>query len=124
MIESYKHVMSNYVTFSGRIDRKTYWLYVLTYVIIIIIASILDSILGFAPYEGSGPIGAIVGLVHFLPSLAAGFRRLHDIGKSAWWYLIILIPLIGILVLLFFHIQRGEDGANRFGADPRGSVAA
>lgn len=123
MIDSYLDVMRNYATFSGRIARKDYWLYILVYFIIVVIAGILDNILGIG-MEGGGPISGIVGLVHLIPSLAAGFRRLHDIDKSAWWYLIILIPLIGWIVLLIFHVQRGTNGPNQYGADPLSGTAA
>ncbi|WP_367198843.1 DUF805 domain-containing protein [Amorphus sp. 3PC139-8] len=123
MIDSYLKVMSNYVTFSGRLMRKDYWLYILTYFIIMVVANIIDGLIGYG-YDGDGLIAGLVALIHFLPSLAAGFRRLHDIDRTAWWYLIILIPVIGWLVILFFHIQPGTVGANRFGQDPRETEAA
>ena len=42
-------------------------------------------------------------------------RRLHDIDRTGWWLLIVLVPIIGLLVLLWFYVQRGTPGANRFG---------
>jgi uncharacterized membrane protein YhaH (DUF805 family) len=45
-------------------------------------------------------------------------RRLHDLDRTGWWYLLILIPVLGALVLLFFFVQRGTVGGNRFGPDP------
>jgi len=48
-------------------------------------------------------------------------RRLHDMGRSGWWLLIGLVPLIGIVVLLIWYVSRGQDGMNRFGSDPRGT---
>ena len=53
-----------------------------------------------------------------IPSIAVLVRRLHDTGKSAWWLLLLLIPLIGAPVLLLFTISKGADGENRYGADP------
>lgn len=125
MIDSYLGVMRNYVTFSGRISRKNYWLYVLTYILIMIVAGIIDGLLGFGWMDGTyyDPVSNLVSLVHLLPSLAAGFRRLHDIGRSAWWYLIVLVPLVGMIVLLVFHVQRGDRGPNAYGPDPLGGVA-
>jgi uncharacterized membrane protein YhaH (DUF805 family) len=119
MIDSYLGVMRNYVTFSGRIARSDYWWYVLAYFILLVIGGIIDGVLGFNWDEGStGPVAGLVSLVHILPSLAAGFRRLHDIGRTAWWYLIILVPLVGMIVLFVFHVQRGERGPNVYGPDP------
>ena len=65
-------------------------------------------------------LGALFSLAMFLPSLAAGVRRLHDLDKSGWWYLLVLIPIIGALVLLYFFVQKGTAGANRFGPPPAG----
>ncbi len=49
-------------------------------------------------------------------------RRLHDIGRSGWWQFIGLIPLIGALILLYWAVQTGEDGDNRFGANSLGAA--
>ncbi|MGX1099425.1 DUF805 domain-containing protein [Amorphus sp. MBR-141] len=119
MIDSYLGVMRNYVTFSGRIARADYWWYVLAYFILLLIGGVVDGVLGFGWDEGeAGPVAGLISLVHILPSLAAGFRRLHDIGRTAWWYLIVLIPLVGMIVLLVFHVQRGDRGPNVYGPDP------
>jgi uncharacterized membrane protein YhaH (DUF805 family) len=60
-------------------------------------------------------VSAIFGLAILLPTLAVGARRLHDIDRTAWWLLLSLLPLIGTLVLLFFYVQPGTPGDNRFG---------
>ena len=54
-----------------------------------------------------------------IPTLAVTVRRLHDTGKSGWWYLISFIP-IGGLVLFIFTIQEGDPYANKYGNDPKG----
>ena len=61
----------------------------------------------------------IVGLLHFLPSLSVVVRRLHDVGKSGWFYLIILIPLIGAIWMLVLLASNGNVGENKYGADPK-----
>jgi len=53
-----------------------------------------------------------------LPSLAVGARRLHDIGRSGWWQLLSLIPVIGVLVLIYWYIQPGDPEANEYGPPP------
>jgi uncharacterized membrane protein YhaH (DUF805 family) len=68
---------------------------------------------------GYGWFYVIVGLLHFLPSLSVVVRRLHDVGKSGWFYLIILIPLIGIIWMLVLLVSNGNVGENKYGADPK-----
>ncbi len=61
----------------------------------------------------------IVGLLHFLPSLSVVVRRLHDVGKSGWFYLIILIPFVGAIWMLVLLVSNGDVGENKYGADPK-----
>ncbi len=53
-----------------------------------------------------------------LPNLAVTVRRLHDLDKSGWWVLICLIPLVGLVVLIYWFIQPGTSGPNRYGPEP------
>lgn len=112
IIENYKKVMRNYVGFEGRARRSEFWLFVLAVFIMQAIAGILDAVIGM------GLFVALVGIVHFVPSLAVAARRLHDTDRSGWWLLIGLIPLIGIIVLLVFYCLEGTKGPNRFGSEP------
>lgn len=108
--------LSQYATFSGRAARPEFWWFILFQVIANILAGILDSVLfGSA---GFPLLGTIVGLGLFLPSLAVAVRRLHDTARSGWWILLGLIPVIGILVLIYFYIQPGKDDQNPFGPRP------
>lgn len=116
---------NRYAQFTGRAGRREYWMFVLAYILAAIAAMIVGRIALGA--SGGQLLYALVVLALFIPSLALGFRRLHDVDKSAWWLLIGLIPLIGGLVLLFFAVQPGTVGPNRYGPDPRqtaGDVAA
>jgi uncharacterized membrane protein YhaH (DUF805 family) len=118
----YLKVLKNYVGFSGRARRKEYWMFVLFNVIFGVAAMILDNVLGLASKElGYGPIYGIYALVMILPSLAVAARRLHDIGKSGWWQLIALIPIIGIIMLIVWYVREGETGSNIYGSDPKGA---
>jgi uncharacterized membrane protein YhaH (DUF805 family) len=114
MIEAVKAVFSNYATFSGRARRAEYWWFVLFSLIVSIVLALLTG----DPSRGTGLIGAIWSLATFIPSIAVGVRRLHDIDRTGWWLLICFIPLIGWIVLIVFFASRGQIGPNRFGADP------
>ncbi|MAQ35786.1 MULTISPECIES: DUF805 domain-containing protein [Thioclava] len=115
--DAIRKCFSNYVTFTGRAARPEFWWFVLFIFLGNIVFGILDRIL-FGPMmmrHDASLLGGIFSLVVFLPSLAVLVRRLHDTDRTGWWALIALIPLIGTLVLLFFTVQRGSTGGNRFG---------
>ncbi|MFM2480857.1 DUF805 domain-containing protein [Celerinatantimonas sp. YJH-8] len=110
-------VIKNYVTFSGRARRKEYWMYSLFYAIFYILLMILDAILDMV-----GVLTLIYSLALLLPSLAVGVRRLHDIGRSGWWWLICLIPIVGSIVLLVFFCTDSEQGSNQYGENPKSGL--
>lgn len=116
-------VLGKYVVFSGRAQRSEYWWFALFSFGTSVILSFIDGILfGFG--SGGQSVGVLSGLFSLavlLPSIGVAVRRLHDLDKSGWWLLLIFIPLLGFLVLLFFFVQRGTTGANRFGPDPLAS---
>lgn len=116
--QSISHVLGNMTNFSGRASRSEYWWWVLAIFILQVIASILDGLLGTGSDSTFvGIISMLVGVVVFLASLAVTFRRLHDSGKSGWFILLALIPIVGAIVLLVFYLLPSE-GPNRWGAGP------
>ncbi len=120
MIEWYKKVVfQNYANFSGRARRSEYWYYYLAAFIISIILRIIDSMLGLTyGSAGAGIIGSIYSLLVFLPGLAVMVRRLHDVGKSGWFFLIAFTG-VGIIWLLVLFCTEGQDGTNDYGTDPK-----
>lgn len=114
---------SKYATFSGRARRAEYWWFVLFNILANIVLSIADSVVlgvGSRAMHDGGPqlLSGLYSLAVFLPSLAVGVRRLHDTGRSGWWLLIWLIPVIGWIVLIWWLATRGDDGTNSHGPDP------
>ena len=111
---------NKYITFSGRASRPEYWYFILFLFVGGIAAGLVDAIV-FGVEEDSGELLSILfSLATFLPSLAVGVRRLHDIGRSGWWLLIGLVPLIGAIVLIVWFATKSQDGANDHGPDPHG----
>lgn len=104
----------NYATFSGRAVRSEYWYWVLFTLILGAVAGILDS--AIFPDSEVSPLNAIAGLIVLLPSIAIGVRRLHDIDRTGWWYLI-CFTIIGVIVLIYWACQPGTPGPNRFGTN-------
>src|SRR5215203_447722 len=120
----YLEVLKKYAVFSGRSRRAEYWYFVLVNLIVVIVLSLIDTLLGtFNVVQGVGLLSGIYGLAVLIPSLAVTVRRLHDIDRTGWWIFINLIPLIGTIVLLVFAVTDGTPGSNRYGPNPK-EVAA
>ena len=108
---------TKYVSFGGRARRSEYWYFTLFLVIASICLSILDVALFLLGWSFSIALSTVFSIATFLPSLAVSARRLHDIGRSAWWLLLIL-TVIGIIWLIIWACQKSEDEENRFGPNP------
>ena len=107
-------VKDNYGNFAGRARRKEYWMFALFNVLFIIAAVIVDLILGTLPL-----IYVLYALAMIIPGIAVTVRRLHDVGKSGWWYFIVLIPLIGAIWMLVLLCTDGTPGPNGYGPSPK-----
>jgi uncharacterized membrane protein YhaH (DUF805 family) len=114
--------LKKYAQFDGRSRRKEYWSYFLLTIGLNIVANILDSIVGMGGMVWGlwGPLTLLLTLALLVPGIAVTIRRLHDTGRSGWWWLIVLIPFIGALVLLYFMVIEGTPGPNEYGPDPKG----
>ena len=123
IMKYYLLALRRYAQFAGRSNRSEYWYFILFHFLFLIAALILDSTLGMAfadtPY---GIIYMVYALALAVPSLSVGVRRLHDIGKSGWYVLLGLIPLIGGIWLIVLMVKRGDPGENKYGPDPNGEL--
>ena len=121
----YFKVLKNYAKFSGRARRSEYWFFALFNMIFALIAMVLDNFLGTTLSMGDGvslPYGymyLLYVLAVFIPGLAVTVRRLHDIGKSGWMFLIVLIPIIGPIWLLVLFCTDSQQGSNKWGENPK-----
>lgn len=116
----YLAVLRNYAGFSGRARRKEYWMFALFNLIFLIVAMILDNVLGTAiEGVGYGLFYILYTLAVLIPGLAVSFRRLHDVGKSGWMILIVLIPIIGAIWLFVLTVTDSNSGENKYGPNPK-----
>lgn len=105
---------SDYCKFTGRASRSEYWWFALfNFIVYAIIATIFNP-------NGStySIITGIYGLVVLLPSIGLSIRRMHDIGRSGWWILINLVPVVGWIVFIVFACQPSQPQENQYGPVP------
>ena len=117
----YIKVLKKYAVFDGRARRQEYWMFFLFNIIISIVLTILDRVIGTASDKGGGLFSSLYGLAVLIPGLAVSFRRLHDTNRSGWWFLINLVPCVGFIVYLVFMVQEGTPGENKYGENPKGA---
>jgi uncharacterized membrane protein YhaH (DUF805 family) len=108
-------VTKHYNDFDGRARRAEFWWYMLVFVVIDVALALVQL-----PTH-TKILTALLGLGLFVPTVGVYVRRLHDIGKSGWWLLVGLVPVIGIGVVLYWWAQPGTSGPNEFGPDPKAS---
>ena len=170
LVEATRTCLSKYASFSGRAARPEFWWFILVVVIGNFIAGLLDALLFGPPVAvettrtitpdgavideaqvaayGDGPLSIVFGLATFLPVLAAGWRRLHDVGRTGWWWFattasslfsllvsgllaqvapalagwLFILLIVGTLAVgvtvLVFLVSRGDPEPNRFGPPP------
>lgn len=126
MFEWYKTALfENYANFSGRARRSEYWYFRLVTAIIFFL--FIVSMIVLYVTTNSGPLAVGLGfgllslysLLTLVPSLSVTVRRMHDIGKSGWTFLVAFIPLVGPIWLLVLLATEGDSGDNYYGRDPK-----
>lgn len=110
--EAISSCFGKYAGFSGRAPRSEYWYFILFYVLVLIVATVIDAVvIGYPLVQG------IASIAMLLPTLAVGARRLHDLDRTGWWLLLAFVPIANILLLVWF-CMKGTTGANQYGPDP------
>ncbi|MBF0519479.1 MAG: DUF805 domain-containing protein [Nitrospirae bacterium] len=104
----YLAVLKKYAVFNGRARRKEYWMFILFNFIISFLLGFIEGLVG----SSYGILSKIYNLAVMLPAIAAGIRRMHDVGKSGWF---VLIPFYN----LYLAVSEGTKGDNRYGPDPK-----
>src|SRR6185503_8344371 len=124
MMNWYVAVLKKYSDFSGRARRKEYWMFYLINTLISIVIAIIDTVLGLGYQSGVTVLYCLYSLAILVPSIAVTFRRLHDTGRSGWWWLIALVPIIGTIIFLVYMASNSEPGDNRYGPNPKAMAPA
>jgi len=109
--------LRKYADFHGRARRSEYWWFVVFTAVVTTVASVADA--GFDTHQWMQGFATAVLL---LPSLAVGARRLHDVGKSGWLLLMLLVPILGALLLIWFYFIQDSEPENKYGPSPKRSI--
>lgn len=103
-LESVETCFKKYVDFNGRASRSEFWWFYLFWIIVYIVSAMIDPVLVLLQFLGL-----------LLPYFAVTARRLHDINKTGWLQLIVLIPLVGAIIMLVFCVTEGDKKRNQYG---------
>ena len=110
----YLTVLKKYAVFSGRARRKEYWMFFLFNMIISFILGLIEGIIGIGSESTGSILANIYSLAVFIPGIAVGVRRMHDVGKNGWF---LLIPIYNLILA----VSEGNKGDNTYGPDPKAS---
>lgn len=115
-------VTKDYFNFRGRARRMEFWSCWLISILITIASIAIGNMMGPKDMYGNGSYSWIAffpALLSFIPLLAAGTRRMHDLGKSGTMLLVYFIPVIGGFWVLILLLTDGQQGPNRYGQNPK-----
>lgn len=137
-MKEWKNCLRNYVNFKGRARSREYWMFLLVNFIVYMLFSMMiyllskelgtmtEDLLGNGMdmmtayiYLGVSAVLSLYSLAMVIPGFAVLFRRLHDIGKSGVWILIVLVPIAGFIILLVFLLTDSQAGENKYGPNPK-----
>ena len=109
-MDAMKSGVANSFSLSGRSSRSEYWWFVLggnlAFMLSVILAGAIHSIFMILP-------------ILLMPAaITLVVRRLHDVGKSGWWWFISFVPLVGVIYLIYLFVQEGDAGGNMYGSVP------
>ena len=127
MMTDFFTVMRRWKDFGGRSSRKEYWMFTLWYSLMLVLLSVLDNFVfgsagafgGTKDIDSASSVTVALNfynafyLLTLIPATSVSVRRLHDINRTGWW-LLISLTIIGIILLLYWAIKSGDEGANRF----------
>ena len=107
--------LQKYATFTGRASRSEYWWFTLVITIVTFLFSLIDVLIFSGLVADIELLSTLFSIATLLPSIAVSVRRLHDTDRTGWWLLLMFVPVIGWLVLIYFHVLKGTVGDNEYG---------
>jgi uncharacterized membrane protein YhaH (DUF805 family) len=117
-MDAMKSGFKNSFSLSGRASRSEYWFWVLgglVFQLTMFIGSIVFIVMEIPVLPG---LMAVAPILLVPASITIAVRRLHDLGMSGWMNFVVLVPVIGVIYLIYLFVQEGDMGENAFGAVP------
>lgn len=111
-----------YATFKGRARRSEYWYWYLFNILVGVVLIAIDYSAHLVVWGDTGILTTLFCLVVLVPNIAVTVRRLHDIGRSGWWFWIYFVPILGGIVLLVFCVTDSKPEENEYGVSPKYGV--
>jgi uncharacterized membrane protein YhaH (DUF805 family) len=116
---AYFDALLRYFEFSGRSTRRQFWMFQLTALFVCFVAAFLDMA---AAGRSTDPLRpgfflAFAVIFHLLPQVTVTVRRLHDSGRSGWWYWLNFVPFGGLVILAWTGFSPSEPGENAYGPE-------
>lgn len=105
--------------FKGRARRREFWMFMLIASVLAAGLIIIETLLGLQLAQDIGILSTIYALAIAAPTVSVTIRRLHDTGRSGWWSLLYLVPVIGWIALIAFTLFNSDLGANAYGKSPK-----
>lgn len=112
--------MRDLFSMEGRLNRALYFRNVVAVYIGMSVLSFVVGMLGAI----ADAVYLLVGLVALVAIVSQSVRRLHDMDRDGYEYLLIIIPFYNIYFWLVLFLRKGTEGANKYGADPLASSTA
>lgn len=115
------YCLQHYADFSGRARRSEYWFFVLfNFLVSFVLGFVFGLIATATEVPSIASLAYLWSVAMVVPALAVTARRLHDIGRSGWWMLIALVPIVGGIILLVWECTDSQPGFNQYGPNPKG----
>lgn len=111
----YKAIIENYGNLSGRSSRSEYWWYAL---FTFALGMVISLVFFYASYKTNLIVECIINIILLIPGFGLCIRRLHDINKGGYWFLIILIPIFGVIILMIWFLDPSYPKENKYGPVP------
>jgi len=116
VINSISTCFSKFATFKGKASRKEFWWFFLFITLLTMMLDMWASVQGINHLEDKESyesISNLIALILSIPSIAVGARRLHDIGKSGWWQLL-MFTIIGFIPLVIWWARISDENSNKY----------
>jgi len=108
-MDNFTAAFSNFANFNDRATRTQFWMFSLIYVAVSLAIAIIEYVL-----QIPGMLGLVFSLVMLVPMLAYGARRLHDMGRSGWWQLLVIIPLGAIVLIVMLCLATKPESVEKY----------